>query len=549
MTSNPRASRARRAGAVLAASAVAASGAALLGAGTGTASSHREAPLISNDPTADNTDTYAFVSPDDPDSVTLIANWFPFQEPAGGPNFYPWATDDQARYNIKIDNNGDAVEDITYQWTFQTIDNRATPEYPPPGPQADGSFLYNNGPVTSFDDPTLLFKQTYTLTEIDGDGNETVLVEGAPVAPSRVGDASMPDYQALRDEAVVSVEDGTGTSFVGQSDDPFFLDLRIFDLLYGGDLSEVGNDTLACFNVNSVALQLPIADFTAGDDPVIGVWSTTDRRSMRVQAADGTQTYDGDFVQVSRLGNPLVNEVVIPAYLKDAFNAVPPVADATIPEVVDKVLYPEVPYLVEAIYGIPAPETPRTDLKAIFLTGLNGLNQPANVVPSEQLRLNTSIPPADEPSRLGVLAGDNAGFPNGRRLADDVVDIELQALEGAVTVDETGAPTGVTIVEALAAGDVVNKNDYAFGDEFPYLALPTSGSDADCGKTAAPPPTEPPTEPPTTDPVPTDPPDTGAAAGDTGSLPLLPLGAATIALAGLGYAAVSLRKQRAATGS
>jgi len=152
-----------------------------------------------------------------------------------------------------------------------------------------------------------------------------------------------------------------------------------------------------------------------------------------------------------------------------------------------------------------------------------------------------------------VLAGDNAGFPNGRRLTDDVVDIELQALAGAVTVDETGAPTGVTIVEALAAGDVVNKNDYAFGDEFPYLALPTSGSDADCGKTAAPPPTdpptEPPTEPPTTDPVPTDPPDTGAAAGDTGSLPLLPLGAAAIALAGLGYAAVSLRKQRAATGS
>ena len=550
MTSNPRASRARRAGAVLAAFAVAASGAALLGAGTGTASSHREAPLIANDPTADNTDTYAFVSPDDPDTVTLIANWFPFQEPAGGPNFYPWATDDQARYNIKIDNNGDAVEDITYQWTFQTIDNRATPEYPPPGPQADGSFLYNNGPVTSFDDPTLLFKQTYTLTEIDGEGNETVLVEGAPVAPSRVGDASMPDYQALRDEAVVSVEDGTGSSFVGQSDDPFFLDLRIFDLLYGGDLSEVGNDTLACYNVNSVALQIPIDDVTAGDDPVIGVWSTTDERSIQVQAPDGTQTYDGDFVQVSRLGNPLVNEVVIPAYLKDAFNAVPPVADATIPEVVDKVLYPEVPYLVEAIYGIPAPETPRNDLYYVFLEGLNGLNMPAGpVVPSEQLRLNTSIPPADEPSRLGVLAGDNAGFPNGRRLADDVVDIELQALEGAVTVDETGAPTGVTIVEALAAGDVVNKNDYAFGDAFPYLALPTSGSDAECGKTAAPPPTEPPTEPPTTDPVPTDPPDTGAAAGDTGSLPLLPLGAATIALAGLGYAAMSLRKQRAATGS
>jgi len=525
-------------------------GAYALGAGTGTASSHREAPLISNDPTADNTDTYAFVSPDDADTVTLIANWYPFQEPAGGPNFYFWATEDQARYNIKIDNDGDAVPDITYRWTFQTIDTRADVDYP--DSTSDGTFLYNNGPVTSFDDATLLFKQTYTLTEIAEDGTETELVSGAPVAPSRVGDASMPDYQALRDEAIVPVEGGL--SFVGQADDPFFLDLRVFDLLYGGDLSEVGVDTLDGFNVNSVALQVPIADVTEGDDPVIGVWSTTDRPSVRTQSAvDGSQSYEGDFVQISRLGNPLVNEVVVPAYLKDAFNFLPPVADATVPEVVDKVNDPELPKLLEAIYGLPAKETPRTDLFAIFLTGLTGLNRPAadDALPSEQLRLNTSIPPTDEPNRLGVLAGDNAGFPNGRRLADDAVDIALQAVAGAVTVDDTGTATGVEIVDALAAGDAVDVNDYAFGAAFPYLALPTSGTDVSHQEDPAvdpPPTTEPPTDPPTTDPLPTGGPETGAADGDSG-LPVLPIGAAALAVALLGYGAYSLRKRQGVAGS
>lgn len=546
MSTTVRYSRARRAGAALGASAVAVAGVYALGAGTSTASSHREAPLISNDPTADNTDTYAFVSPDDPDKLTLIANWYPFQEPAGGPNFYPWATEDQARYYIKIDNNGDAIPDVEYEWTFQNIDNRAAVDYP--DSEADGSFLYNNGQVTSFDDPTLLFKQTYTLKQTDDFGNVDVLVENAPVAPSRVGDASMPDYQALRDEAVIEVPDAT--SFVGQADDPFFLDLRVFDLLYGADLSEVGTDTLNCYNVNSVALQVEIDDVTRDDDPVIGVWSTTERASMRVQAPDGSQTYSGDFVQVSRLGNPLVNEVVIPAYLKDAFNALAPENDASVTPAVDKVLDPEVSKLLEAIYGIPAKETPRTDLYYIFLEGLNGLNMPAGEVqPSEQLRLNTSIPPAAEPNRLGVLAGDNAGFPNGRRLADDAVDIALQAVAGAVSVDDTGAPTGVEIVPELAAGDAVDTNDYEFGDTFPYLALPTSGSDAGCGKTAAPPPPPTTEPPPTTDPLPTGGPETGAAAELDSGLPLLPLGAATLALALLGYGALSLRTKRGATSS
>jgi hypothetical protein len=331
-------------------------------------------------------------------------------------------------------------------------------------------------------------------------------------------------------------------AFAGQADDSFFLDLRIFDLLYGGDLSERGFDTLNGFNVNSIALQVPIADITSEDDPVIGVWSTTDRASMRVQNADGTQEYSGDFVQVSRLGNPLVNEVVVPAQLKDAFNALAPANDASVPAIPNKVLYPEVPKLLTAIYGLEVPEEPRDDLFTIFLTGLEGLNQPAGEVqPAELLRLNTSIAPAEEPNRLGVLAGDNQGFPNGRRLTDDVVDIELQALAGAVTVDERGgAPTGVAIVEALAEGDKVNENDKEFGDSFPYLALPhgssaddmpKGGVDAGAGGTA-------------------DDVDTAAATlpVDNGVSPLLPILAGAL---GLGFAAIGvvvLRRGRMTAG-
>ena len=459
-----------------------ASGAAFTTVALSQASSHREAPLILQDPLVDNTDVYAFVSPDDADMVTLIANFAPFSVPGQGPNFYPWSPD--ARYNIKVDNNGDAVPDITYQWTFQTQDVRPEVDYED---VPDGTFLYNNGPVNSISDETLLFKQTYTLTMIDAEGAETTVLENAPVAPDFVGEASMPNYAALRDEAIVDMEGG-GMAFAGRAEDPFFLDIRVFDLLYGGDLSERGDDTLAGFNVNSLALQVPASSLISGDDPVIGVWSTTDRPGTRVQAADGTQTYDGEFVQVSRLGNPLVNEVVIPVGLKDAFNALAPENDATVQAAVDKVLEPELPVLIEQIYGIPAPATPRDDLFTIFLTGLEGLNQPAGeVVPAEMMRLNTSIPPSEDPNRLGVLAGDNAGHPNGRRLGDDVLDIALQAVEGAVSVSERGgAPTGVEIVEPLATGDLVDSNDREFGDSFPYLALPFSATDVAGGSSDTP---------------------------------------------------------------
>ncbi len=517
----------RKAMAGVAAVALAAGGTALLSPGTSSASSHREAPLTSANPLIDNTDTYAFVSPDNPAMTTLIANWIPFEEPSGGPNFYPFGTDGY-RYNIKVDTNGDAIADVTYQWTFSNVDKRGT-----------DTFLYNNGPVTSLSDPNLLFKQTYTLAKITWPENKrTVIINNAPVAPSDIGTASMPNYASLRNQAITGLPGG-GKSFVGQADDPFFLDLRVFDLLYGANLKEAGNNTLAGYNVNSIALQVPTAELTkdkgADGSGIIGIWSTTDQQTMTLSKGAATPT--GPYVQVSRLGSPLVNEVVIPAGLKDAFNSLNPVEDHTVAPAVAKVLDPEVPKLIQAIYGIPAPAAPREDIAAAFLTGIKGLNQPPKVTPAEMLRLNTGIAPAKSPNRLGALVGDTAGFPNGRRLADDVVDIEIQALEGAL---RTGK-----IVQPLAAGDGVNVNDKAFGKKFPYLALPTSGSSTQArgkgttaGATGA-------SNTATTAPQ-------GAVAAGSGgsgsSLPVVPAGLGLLG-AGVVGAGVLLVRRRSATGS
>ncbi|ONI80853.1 hypothetical protein ALI22I_43905 [Saccharothrix sp. ALI-22-I] len=462
--------RATRVVAALAAVGATALATGLFGTSGAGASSHREAPLIAGDPAVDNTDVYAFVSPDHQDTVTLIANFSPFQEPNGGPNFYPWATD--ARYDLNVDNDGDARADITYRFTFQNDDRRGK-----------STFLYNNGVVDSLDDENLLFRQTYTLELVDQRGASTKLVQKGKVAPSNTGPKSMPDYAALRDQAITQIQGGA-KAYVGQADDSFFLDLRVFDLLYGADLSEVGQDTLKGFNSNTIALQVPKAWLALKGDakrnPVIGVWGDTERRSMEL--SPGRYRAHGEWVQVSRLGNPLVNEVVVPAGLKDTFNSLTPDQDGKVKELVDRVTNPELPQLVEAIYKIPAPKGRRDDLVEIFLTGITtklggpikaDLNSQVNnadvdkrkFVPSEQLRLNMSVAPAADPNRLGVLAKDNQGFPNGRRLTDDVLDIGLQALEGA-------AVNGV--VEALAAGDKVDANENAFEKKFPYVALPNN---------------------------------------------------------------------------
>ncbi|MET7285666.1 DUF4331 domain-containing protein [Streptomyces sp. NPDC005573] len=424
----------------LAAGGLAAAGATALGPEAAYASSHREAPLISGTPQYDNTDLYAFVSPDKPDTTTIVANWIPFEDPAGGPNFYTFA--DDAQYDIHIDNNGDAQGEMVFRYTFKTRTKNGN------------TFLYNTGPVTSLADPDLNVTQTYDIDLVRLRNqrvvSKTKLADDVPVAPSNVGKASMPDYGKLRSQAVYRTAGGA-TTFAGQADDPFFLDLRVFDLLYGGNLTEVGRDTLKGYNVNTIALQVPndLIRESAGQ-PVVGVWSTTQRRNAR-----------GAYTQVSRLGNPLVNEVVNPQKDKDKFNASAPWDDA---QFLKNVTQPELPKLIEGIYKIKAPAEPRNDLVDVFLKGVKGLNQPPHVRPSEELRLNTSIKPSMHPKRLGVLDGDNAGFPNGRRLTDDVVDEALQVVEGELLGTKNDL------------GDAVDKNDKGFGKYFPYVAEPTSGS-------------------------------------------------------------------------
>lgn len=431
------------------------------------ASSHREAPLISSDPLADNTDVYAFVSPSAANRVTLIANFIPLQAPYSGPNF--WKFDDTALYEIHIDNTGDAIEDITYQFRFTTTVRNPN------------TFLYNTGPITSLDDADWNVRQTYTVTRVEGrrrTGTAIPQLDNAISPPVNVGTRSTPNYAALAQSAVAGLPGG-GRVFAGQRDDPFFVDLgAVFDLLairmVPGD-QRAGIDGLDGFNVHSIALELPIEQVTRSrtvptstSDPsaVIGVWSTVSRRAITTRAA-GTETVSGDLVQVSRLGQPLVNEVVIPRGVKDTFNAIEPTSDgAALPFVTD----PEVPKLLQAIYRIQSPPAPRNDLVTIFLTGIPGLNQPSGVRPSEMLRLNLAVPPAARPDRMGVLGGDIAGFPNGRRLGDDVVDIALRAMAGATPL--TPAFNGGLNARL---GDGVDFNDQPFSPAFPYIWQPAPG--------------------------------------------------------------------------
>lgn len=431
MTRSTRARRRRLSGLAAVAVSTALAGGAF-SAAPALASSHREAPGVAGQPQVDTTDVYAFLSPDKAGTVTLLANWLPFSEPAGGPNFYSF--DPDAHYDLAIDTNGNAKPDVVYRWDFEThVKN-------------PGTFLYNTGPVTGLADPDLNITQTYDLS-VYRNGRWSVLKRDLPVAPSNVGTASMPDYRTLRTQAVKQV--GDLTTFAGQADDPFFLDLRVFNLLYGGNLSEVGNDTLRGYDVNSVALQVPVEDL-GGKDNVIGVWSETSKK-------DST----GQYRRVSRLGNPLVNEVVIPVKDKDRFNASRPSGDAQfLPYVTD----PGLPKVIEKVYGIKAPAAPRNDLVQVFLTGVPGLNQPKNVVPGEMLRLKLSPIAGQTPNRLGVIGGDANGFPNGRRLTDDVIDASLQVVEGELV----GSPNDL--------GDGVDANDVPFEPAFPYVALPHSGS-------------------------------------------------------------------------
>jgi hypothetical protein len=467
-------------------------------------SSHREAPEISKDPTADNTDVYAFVSPDKPNTVTLIANYQPFELPYGGPNFNEFA--DDVVYEIKISNRGTAQADIIYQFRFATtIRNKNT-------------FLYNTGPISSPTDPAWNRPQSFNVTRIAYQpghrGPASVqMARGLSCPPVNVGIRSTPNYPAIAAQAYHSLG-GNRKVFAGQRADGFHVDLgSIFDLgdlrpfqgAYNSGIPPVlanmpGVNGLQGLNVHTIALQLPISDLTVdGKVPndvmssksVIGVWASASRSTARIRPGSG-QPYRnlGELCQVSRLGNPLVNEVINPMSVKDIWNSQDPSGDKAFAKYV---LQPELANLIaNTLYPSAFPnlaayvkaKKPRNDLAAILLTGI-----PAGVVPgfqnytgpvqADMLRLNVAVPPTapGQENPIGLVAGDAAGFPNGRRPIDDVTAIELKAVAGATIalVDKSYTPDAA----ASAVNDGTSADNSPYGEpflsSFPYLSNPNSG--------------------------------------------------------------------------
>ncbi|HWD97225.1 MAG TPA: DUF4331 domain-containing protein [Acidimicrobiales bacterium] len=453
-------------------------------------SSHREAPEIAKDPVADSTDLYAFVSPDKPTTVTIIANYIPLESPDGGPNFYEFG--DDVLYSINIDNDGDGVADVTYEFEFRSENTIPT------------TFLYNDGPIDSLTSASWNRRQFYNVTRVAKRGSSEVLARNVPCPPCNIGPLSTPNYAALASAAIFGMSNGRQV-FAGQRAEAFFVDLgAIFEL---GTLRPIANlhatfglpglaampgvNSTAAVNVHSIAIQVPITDIayngvaptnSAVAKSSVGVWTTASRRKARVLGSNGESGVGtGPFVQVSRLGNPLFNEVLVPLSQKDKWNAQPPKDDR---QYANGVAHPELASLLNVLYpgafaNLAAYTKPRADLEAILLTGI-----PAGVVSptfstftgntqADMLRLNLAIPPASKPSALGVLGGDVAGYPNGRRVTDDVVTIELQAVAGATIplVDKTFTPD-----KAIAdVSDGVTGAGLTLLSSFPYLGTPYSG--------------------------------------------------------------------------
>lgn len=447
-------------------------------------SSHREAPEISKDPVADSTDLYAFVSPDRPDTVTFISNYIPLEAPDGGPNFYEFGED--VLYEIHIDNDNDTLSEITYQFRFTT-------EVRDPN-----SFLYNTGQITSLDSPNWNRRQFYTVTRIK-DGAANVVGRHLASPPCNIGPRSTPNYTALAQAAVHSFSGGP-TVFAGQRLEGFFIDLgATFDLL---DLRPFQNlhlistpaatsvDSTKAVNVHTIAIQVPITHLTKNGakptgpmDPnaTIGVWATASRQKIRLNIDErGEPQNVGPWVQVSRLGNPLINEVIIPLGKKDRWNAVEPEDDD---QFLQYVLHPEVSRLLPVLYPnvfpkLAAYSAPRNDLAAILMTGIpsgivTGFQNFTGKKPADLLRLNVAIPPASSPNAAGVVGGDLAGFPNGRRVFDDVFTIELRALAGLTIplVDHTFTPDAA----ASKVSDNVTPGSDRYIPNFPYLGVPKDG--------------------------------------------------------------------------
>jgi Domain of unknown function (DUF4331) len=447
-------------------------------------SSHREAPAISKDPVADNTDTYAFVSPDDPGTVTIISNYLPLEAPFGGPNFFEFG--DDVRYELHIDNDADGEPEITYEFEFET--EVLNPD----------TFLYNVGPIDSITSPNWNRRQFYTVTRVKN-GHRQVLGRHLACPPCNIGPSSTPKYGALAAEAVHKLGGGL-TVFAGQRLEGFYVDLgAIFDL---GDLRPFqklhlsgmanahGVDATHDFSVHSIALKVPKSELTSdGSTPtnpakqvsVIGVWAAASRRRAVIrEPGNGTSHESGGWVQVSRLGNPLINEAIIAMGDKDRWNAQPPAGDSQFAHYYE---HPELAGLLPVLYPGVFPKlakltAARADLVAILLTGIPsgivaGFQNYTGSRQADQLRLNMAIPPASKPNPIGLIGGDAAGFPNGRRVFDDVVTVELRAIAGATypLVNKSYKPDAA----AALVTDGLGPNTTRYQPHFPYLGDPQSG--------------------------------------------------------------------------
>jgi len=444
-----------------------------------TASSHREAPGISKYPLWDNTDVYAFRDPIVTDQLTIISNWIPLEDPSGFPNFFHF--DENAWYQIHIDNDGDGVEDITYRFIF--TENVRNPN----------SYLQFLGPVTALNDTNINVYYTYTVDKIIGPAGNGVpasaitrIGSGLLEIPNNAGPFTFPNGYSQGSGLIAGVYsmDGLTKVFAGPRSDQFFVDLGwLGDILNFRPTQFPGNkgggvNGVAGFNTHSIGLQIPLAQVTknglfpsSASDPnsIIGVWADTWVPMNRAYQTSGAKpVLSGPFVQVSRLGFPLINEVIIPYGMKDHWNATLPKDDAQF-----KPFYqvPELANLINARFGVSIPPTPRADM-LVLGQGVPGLTSRPGEVFSDELRLNlavlpTQIAPVYKANRMGVLGGDLGGFPNGRRPWDDIVDIDIQVVVGVLIPAFNIAPNN-------QLGDGVDGPDKPFLAAFPYLRSPSS---------------------------------------------------------------------------
>ena len=466
------------------------------------ASSHREAPFISKMPKVDGTDFYMFRSYETgrQDYVTLIADYVPLQDAYGGPNYF--AMDPEGLYEIHIDNVGDGKEHLTYQFRFNYA-NKDT-QLTVGGKKVSIPLVINGAQdINSVNSPAANVRETYTATVVTGDrrtGMRAAITNAATGATTfdkpldNIGNKSISDYASYAAKHIYNVNipncAAPGKMFIGQRKDPFVVNLgETFDLInikapatvFDPNAERAAKDSLADKNITSIELEVPIACLTNGKDPVIGGWTTASVRQGRLMNptpnSSKASKEGGAWTQVSRLGAPLVNEVVIGLKDKDQFNHSKPSGDG---QFLDYVTNPTLPALVEILFGsagVKAPTNfPRNDLIAAFLTGVKGINQQATVTPSEMLRLNTSTAVSPTQNRLGVIGGDSAGFPNGRRPGDDVVDIALRVVMGRLCTLSIGCVPGDAPSGSIDFTDGAYVDSTYFDNAFPYIKTPIAGS-------------------------------------------------------------------------